>query len=151
MARISLQKHGKVEEHGKAVGVCSPEDVERRAREIARIGGRDEPTETDRERARRELLDENLPPTVSEDADASTQSLSRDPSDPPSDRGHQAPEYQYVDEEEAVERLALEGVEEAQHEQMVQADNAEAEDEREDEAGTGQNGTTPPPPKRRKR
>lgn len=155
MTRISLQKHGKVEEHGKAVGVSSPQDLERRARELARIDGRDEPSADDRERARLELLNENLPPTVSQDADASMQSLSRDPSDPATDRGRQAPEYMDVDEEEAVERLALEGVEEAQHEQMVQARNTDALDEEDADVGTPRDGTPREeparPPKRTRR
>jgi hypothetical protein len=48
-------------------------------------------------------------------------SMSRDPSDPLSDRGRQAPEYGGDDEKTALENLALEGVEEAQHEQMLEA------------------------------
>jgi hypothetical protein len=126
MTRISQQSRGKVEEHGKAVGVSSPEDVERRAAELARIDGRNAVTPDDRARARAELMNLNLPPTVSQDADASMQSLSRDPSDPATDRGRQTPEYMDNDEEEAVERLALEGVEEAQHEQMISARDTEA-------------------------
>jgi hypothetical protein len=104
-------------------GVSSPQDLEKRAKEIALIAGRTEPTPSDRQQARAELLATDLPPTVSEDGDGNMQSLSRDPSDPATDRGRQAPEYIDVDEEQAVERLALEGVEEAQHEQMVQARN----------------------------
>lgn len=143
MTRISQQSRGKVEEHGKPVGVSSPNDLERRARELARIDGRQEPTSDDRARARAELMNLNLPPTVSQDADASMQSLSRDPSDPATDRGHQTPEYMDNDEEEAVERLALEGVEEAQHEQMVQARNADSKDDAGADVGTPRDGTTP--------
>src|SRR5581483_11422848 len=128
MARISQSKTGKVEEHGKAVGTVSPQDVEQRAREIARIAGRDRPTPEDRIQARDELLDRDLPPTVAQDAAVSMQSLSRDPSDPAVDRGRQAPEYIENDEEEGLERLALEGVEEAQHDQMVEARNAESDE-----------------------
>jgi hypothetical protein len=51
------------------------------------------------------------------------QSMSRDPSDPAVDRGRQAPEHTADDEETALQRLTLEGVEEAQHEQMVEARN----------------------------
>jgi hypothetical protein len=51
------------------------------------------------------------------------QSMSRDPSDPIADRGRQVPEYGGDDEKTALEHLALEGVEEAQHEQMLEARN----------------------------
>jgi hypothetical protein len=122
MAKISQLNNGKVEQRGRPVGVNSRKDVERRAKDIALIAGRTEVNDVDRAQARAELLDRNLPPTVAEDAE-SMQSLSRDPSDPATDRGRQAPEYIDVDEKQAVERLALEGVEEAQHEQMVQARN----------------------------
>ena len=39
------------------------------------------------------------------------------------DRGHRAPEFPPNDEETDLEKLALEGVEEAQHDQMLQARN----------------------------
>jgi hypothetical protein len=133
MTRISIAKQGKMETHGAAAGLFSAQDLKERAAEIARIAGRAEVTDQDYDQARAELRDANLPSPVSADADASMTSLSRDPSDPAVDRGRQTPEYLYNDEEEAVERLALEGVEEAQHDQMIEARNAEAEaDERED-------------------
>lgn len=112
----------KMEVHGQGVGVASTEDIEQRARELALIESRSEPNDTDRSRARGEFQARDLPAAVNEDAD-SMQSLSRDPSDPVADRGHQVPEYGVVDEKAALERLALEGVEEAQHDQMLQARN----------------------------
>ncbi|HVS54453.1 MAG TPA: hypothetical protein VHD62_19005 [Opitutaceae bacterium] len=121
MPRIPQLKRGKVESRGRPIGLSSREDVERRAREIALIHEHTEVTVEDRAQARVEL-DDDLPATVSEDAE-SMQSLSRDPSEPATNRGRQAPDYVEVDEKEAVERLALEGVEEAQHEQMVQSRN----------------------------
>ena len=72
--------------------------------------------------AHAEFRDCHLPDAVNEDAE-SMQSMSRDPSDPPVDRGHQVPEYGGDDEKAALEHLALEGVEEAQHEQMLEARN----------------------------
>ncbi len=118
MTRIPQSNRGRVEEHGKEAGVFSRDDVERRALEIARISGRKSTTPQDREQALAELRAERLPDTTTQDAD-SMQSLSRDPSDPPANRGSQAPEYVDTDEKQAIERLALEGVEEAQHDQMV--------------------------------
>lgn len=112
----------KIEVKGRGVGIASPADIERRARELALIDNRTGANDDDRRRARAEFLDRNLPAAVNEDAD-SMQSLSRDPSDPMTDRGHQVPEYGADDEKAALERLALEGVEEAQHDQMLQARN----------------------------
>lgn len=111
-----------MEVHGRGVGVASPADIEQRARELALIDNRAAPNPSDRERARAEFQAHNLPAAVNEDA-VSMQSLSRDPSDPMADRGRQAPEYGAEDEKAALERLALEGVEEAQHEQMLESRN----------------------------
>lgn len=112
----------KLEVRGKGTGGFSEADVQRRAKELALIENRAQPNESDRARALAEFRDRNLPDAVNEDAD-SMQSLSRDPSEPLSDRGHQAPEYGTDDEKAALEKMALEGVEEAQHEQMVQSRN----------------------------
>lgn len=112
----------KLEIHGKGVGGFSQADVERRAVELALIDNRTEATEEDRTAALAELRDRHLPDAVNEDAE-SMQSMSRDPSDPLVDRGRQVPEYGGDDEKTVLERLALEGVEEAQHEQMLEARN----------------------------
>jgi len=107
--------------HGHGIGPLTPEDFEHRAREIAWIEDRHLVTEDDRTRARAELSNEDLPPTISEDELETMQSLSRDPSDPASSRGHQTPEYGVQDGQQDIERLAVQGVEEAQHEQMLEA------------------------------
>ena len=111
-----------MELHGQGMGGFSPEDVERRALELALIDNRAATTDEDRARARAEFLAQDLPDAVNEDAD-SMQSMSRDPSDPLTDRGHQAPEYGGDDEDTALQKMALEGVEEAQHDQMVESRN----------------------------
>jgi hypothetical protein len=112
----------KIELHGNGVGGFSDEDLERRALELALIDNRTVVNEQDRERARAEFQDLDLPDAINEDA-TSMQSMSRDPSDPLVDRGRQIPEYGVDDEKTALEKMALEGVEEAQHEQMVEARN----------------------------
>ena len=122
MANNSRDSRQKVEVHGRGVGGFSEADIERRAKELALIDNRTEVTEEDRNRALEELRDRHLPDAVNEDAD-SMQSMSRDPSDPLVDRGRQVPEYGGDDEKTALEHLALEGVEEAQHEQMLQSRN----------------------------
>lgn len=112
----------KLEVGGQGVSGFSEADIHQRAKELALIENRTEPNDDDRTRALAEFGDRNLPDAVNEDAD-SMRSLSRDPSDPLSDRGHQVPEYGTDDEKAALEKMTLEGVEEAQHEQMVQSRN----------------------------
>lgn len=122
MATHSQEGAQKVEVGGKGVSGFSEADIMRRARELAMIDNRAEITEEDRETALAEFRDRNLPDAVNEDSE-SMQSMSRDPSDPMVDRGHQVPNRGGDDEKAALEHLALEGVEEAQHEQMLQARN----------------------------
>src|SRR3954465_3263324 len=112
----------KMELGGKGVGGFSEADIERRALALALIDGRTGITHEDRTRAVAEFRDAELPDAVNEDAE-SMQSMSRDPSDPISDRGRQVPTYGGEDEKTMLEPLALEGVEEAQHEQMLESRN----------------------------
>src|SRR5207253_11327869 len=62
---------GKIELHGNGMGVPSPEDIERRAREIAMIDERtpDEFTDADWSQAREELMgsENNEPPEETPD------------------------------------------------------------------------------------
>jgi hypothetical protein len=113
----------KIQLSGQGMGVYSQADIDRRATELALIDNRTEVTDEDRARALAEFQDRDLPDTVTEDEDTML-SMSRDPSDPMVDRGRQTPEYTSdADQKTVVEKLALEGVEEAQHEQMVQSRN----------------------------
>jgi hypothetical protein len=120
MAKSLRPTTAKIEVRGEGVSGYSRDDIERRAREIALIENRTETNDDDRARALAEFRDRHLPDAVNDDAE-SMRSLSRDPSDPLVDRGHQVPEYGVDDEKTALENLALEGVEEAQHEQMLEA------------------------------
>lgn len=120
MKNITKPNRGKMLVHEKGVGEVSAAQVETRAAEIAATEGRDSPTDDDRARARAELNGLTLPPTSVDDL-SSDNSLTRDPSDPPSNHGHQVPNHEGADEEKAMERLVTEGVEEAQHDQMFAA------------------------------
>ena len=122
MATNSRDPLQKVELGGRGVGAFTKADVERRAQELALIDNRTEATDDDREAALTELRALHLPDAVNEDAGSMT-SMSRDPSDPLVDRGRQVPEYGGDDEKAALEHLALEGVEEAQHQQMLESRN----------------------------
>jgi hypothetical protein len=118
--------------HGRGTGDLTNDDVEKRAGEIAVIRGRsaEKLSEDDRAEAWAELNGERLPGTSVSDQDG-VGGLTRDPSEPPSDPGHEvvtAPPAE--DETDARERLATEGVEEAQHDQMLAAREREQRENR---------------------
>jgi hypothetical protein len=106
--------------HGRDAGELTDETIEKRAREIAVIRGRDasQVSEDDRAEAWAELQGELLPATTDTDGE-SRGALSRDPSEPLSISGHQVPNLEGDNDGADVERLATEGVEEAQHDQML--------------------------------
>ena len=118
--KITRARAGKIEVLSRGIGALGEADLERRARELALIDGHAEPTPDDWDQARAELGGSVVEP--GED-DAMTDSLSRDPSDPPANRGEQVPDIAEPDddEEEVAERLVSEGVEEAEHDQMLAA------------------------------
>lgn len=126
--------NGRILSRGRGAGGVTKKDIEHRARELAAIDGRngDQITDDDLARARAELMGLQLPATNVEDRISET-GITRDPSEPPSTVGHEAPINEGPDEEKAIERLALEGVEEAQHEQMLAARRRERQlDEQEE-------------------
>jgi hypothetical protein len=112
---------GKISIRSAGLGGVSDEDVEARAQELASINdrGTEGVTDEDFKQARAELSGEGLPEGSLEDQD-STGSLSRDPSDPPSFTGRQIRDQEGPDEEQMIGRLVIEGVEEANHEQMLE-------------------------------
>ncbi|MBP7142225.1 MAG: hypothetical protein KBA71_09990 [Opitutaceae bacterium] len=111
--------HGKILAHGKGVGGLSLSEIERRAEEIALIEGKVGGASQETLRLAREELTGAGLQGVSEDEETSTVSINRDPGDPVSVHGRQIPVLSDDDEQETIERLAIEGVEEAQHEQML--------------------------------
>ena len=121
---------GKISLHGNGMGVPSPEDIERRAREIALIDER-EPndfTDADWNQARRELLGdtETAPP----EEDEQNVKLQREWEVTPEDRGHRVPRPGVDENEETVgEHLVIDGLEEAAHDQMLEARKEELEEE----------------------
>ena len=111
---------GRVLLHRQGAGEITEAEIDRRARELARINGRHMETEEDRERARQELRGESLPDPGTRDRDLS-RSVSRDPSEPVSNTGRAAPTQEDDNEEAVPERLVLEGTDEAQHDLMLAA------------------------------
>ena len=121
---------GKIELHGSGMGVPSPEDIERRAREIAMIDERTpaEFTDADWSQARQELMgaENNDPPEETPDNSKVTEEWEVTPDD----RGRRVPRSGIEDEEETVgEQLVSDGREEAAHDQMVEARKEELEQE----------------------
>jgi hypothetical protein len=121
---------GKIELHGSGMGVPSPEDIERRAREIAMIDERnpEEFTDADWSQARQELMgaENNDPPEETPDNSKVTEEWEVTPDD----RGRRVPRSGIEDEEETVgEQLVSDGREEAAHDQMVEARKEELEQE----------------------
>ena len=113
--------HGRIAQHGAGLGTVTPEMVHRRAREIALSDGRkgNEVTSADWEQARRELLGAGNDPTVASDAEEASSTAGWDPA-PPS-IGHRAETQEVDDEQTMAEQLYQEGVEEADHDERVQA------------------------------
>ena len=118
---------GKISIHGDGFGAPSPDSVEKRAREIALIAERDpdEFTDADWDQARRELLgtlDYNAPEETADNAE-----VVEEWNVVASSAGHRAPR---VDDDESVgEQLVEEGIEEAEHDQMVEARKEELKQE----------------------
>jgi len=121
---------GKISLHGNGMGVPAPEDIERRAREIAMIDERDpnEFTDADWKQAREELLGE-LETQPPEEDDKNIR-LEDEWEVTPDDRGHRVPRPGVDEDEETVgEHLVTDGREEAAHDQMLEARREELEQE----------------------
>jgi hypothetical protein len=123
--------HGKINLHGDGLGVPSPETVEKRAREIAMIDERNpnEFTEADWHQAKNELigLEGSHAPEVDDEVD--DELSERD--DIPGASGHRAPKNGFDEDENVGEELVSGGIEEAAHDQMVEARREELDQERE--------------------
>jgi hypothetical protein len=122
--------HGKIDLHGNGLGVPSPETVEKRAREIAMIDERDpdEFTEADWRQAKNELLGVTGAHAPEVDDDVDEELSERD--DIPGASGHRMPKNGFEDEEAVGEELVSDGIEEAAHDQMLEARLEEREEER---------------------
>ena len=120
---------GKISLHGNGLGAPSPEDVERRAREIAMIDERnpDEFTEADWGQARHELMgaENHTPPEETPD----NADLTEEWSVTASSKGHRMPRPGTEEEETVGEHCVIDGLEEATHDQMLEARREELQQE----------------------
>lgn len=122
---------GKITVHGDGLGVPSPDLVEKRAREIALIGERnpDDFTDADWDQARRELLGEIIPAPPEETEENAN--LEDEWEVVAKDTGHRVPRPGVEEEETVGQHLVTDGVEEAAHDQMLEARKEELEQEAE--------------------
>jgi len=122
---------GKISQHAQGLGTPTPEMVRARARELAEINGRsrDQVLESDLEEAWRELTGRGDLANPEPDADVLIESVQWDPAPgTPGQRAHTTPPH---DEQTDVEKLVEEGVEEAEHDQMVEGTKESLRRERE--------------------
>jgi hypothetical protein len=129
MNEYSQPGTGKISLHGNGMGVPSPEEVEKRAREIAMIDERDpeEFTDADWEQARRELHGASVP-TPPEETPQNAD-LVEEWEVVANDTGHRAPRTGADEDETLGEQLVTDGLEEAAHDQMLEARKEELEQE----------------------
>jgi len=129
MNEYSQPGAGKIEIHGNGVGVPSPEQVEQRAREIAMIDQRDPDkfTDADWEQARQELHGATIPAPPEETSESAK--LDEEWEVVPNNEGRRAPRGGDDDDESLGEQLVAGGVEEATHDQMLEARREELEEE----------------------
>jgi hypothetical protein len=124
-------RHGKINLHGNGLGVPSPEMVERRAREIAMIDERNphEFTESDWNQAKNELT--GVEGSHAPEVDDTVEDEMSERDDIPGASGHQVPNNGFDEDENVGEELVSGGIEEAAHDQMVEARREELDQERE--------------------
>jgi hypothetical protein len=117
MKKRHQDSEGKVEQHARGLGTVTPEMVTERARELALINRRpdDKPTPEDWQEAKRELTEGGSAHDALEDLPVSKR---WDPV--PGTPARRADTIPADDEQTVAEKLVEDGVEEAEHEQMVE-------------------------------
>lgn len=121
---------GKISVHGDGMGAPTPELIESRAREIALIDERnpEDFTDADWEQARRELM--GIPAASAPEELGGGVEVSADEHEMvPETPAHRAPRAGLDDDETVGQSLVSGGLEEAAHDQMVQARREEHESE----------------------
>jgi len=109
--------HGRISDHFQGLGAANDESVVQRAREIAITNGRlpNQFTRDDYVQAKRELIGAS----PQEQGELDTEELTRW-DEAPGSSGHSVTKTEPVDEQEIEEELVEEGLNEAEHEQMVE-------------------------------
>jgi hypothetical protein len=134
MRKNPLNK-GVIMENADGIGTVTPAMVETRARELALIDGRDssKPTEADYQQAKRELTGEHDIDPQQENVESLPESEAWDPL--PGSTGRQAADSLGEDEDtegrSESAQMFEEGINEAEHDQMLRA--AQADEQTDDE------------------
>jgi hypothetical protein len=132
MRKNPLNK-GIIMENADGIGTVTPAMVKARARELARIDGRDssKPTEADYQQAKRKLTGEAEIDPQEESSESVPDSEGWDPL--PGSTGRQAADSLGEDEDaegrSESAQMFEEGISEAEHDQMLRAAEAEESDE----------------------
>jgi hypothetical protein len=121
----------KILQHARGLGAPTMEDVRRRARELAQIDGWVEPTEDHWKQAKRELHGGHDFENGSNEHDM--QLLVSEHDFISADPGRHTPKRTIDDDEHVAEELIAEGMDEALHEQMLEARRNGTEDSLEEE------------------
>ena len=110
---------GRISGHFDGIGAATPEMVDQRAREIALINGRSAEnfTEADLEEAQRELTGDFAVNEQREEEPGLTSAALSDVN--PGSSGHKIAPKLPSDEQRVAEQLVQEGVDEAEHHQML--------------------------------
>ncbi len=129
MNEYSQPGTGRIEIHGNGVGAPNTEQVEQRAKEIAMIDQRDPEnfTDADWDQAKKELLGAAGPEAPEETRENA--GLEDEWDVVANDSGHRVPRTGIEGEEPVGEQLVSGGVEEATHDQMLEARREELEEE----------------------
>lgn len=124
------EAEGRIFSYKDGLGTVTRHMINERAREIALIDGRrSRPTKEDRLQAREELLGMGGLRSEADETDEDRESL--DPSDVPASHGRQAETIEPEDEEQLPYELVEHGVEEADHEHMLEGHYVGEEEEEE--------------------
>ena len=124
MRRNPLNK-GIIMENADGIGTVTPAMIEARARELARINGQDpsKPTDADYQQAKRELTGEEEIDPQEENLESMPESEAWDPL--PGSTGRQAADSLGEDEDaegrSEAAQMYEEGIDEAEHDQMLRA------------------------------
>jgi hypothetical protein len=108
---------GKILRRNKGIGTVTTQMIDERAREIARSDGRTQPNDLDRSRAREELAG----PTSASEKAPTREEPGRDWQIPLVSSGEKARTVRPDDDENIPEKLIMEGVEEADHDQRLES------------------------------
>jgi hypothetical protein len=117
-------RSGRISDHFHGMGTVTREMVEQRAKELAIINGREarDFTEEDWVRAKHEMIgDEATDPAEEEEPVAGLTRWDEEPGT----SGHHVENNSPPDEQTVSERLVQEGLEEANHDQMLKGSRAE--------------------------